>query len=290
MSPDIANVMADFFKKIISGAQGSEDESKEMGFLDHLEELRWHVIRAGISVCIFATLALVFQQEVFEYIIYAPKKPDFITYKIFCAISEATCFSPPELQLITREMGEQFFMGITVSLYIGLIASFPYMFYEFWKFIKPGLFETEVKIANRLIGATSFLFLLGVAFGYFVIAPFAITFLGSYTVGTEAINSPTLASYVNYLTMFTIPVGLSFELPIVVYFLAKIGLIGPEIMKKYRREAFLIIFIVAAVITPPDALTQILVGVPMYILYEISINVAARVTKVENLPAQKQPD
>ncbi|MBK7700290.1 MAG: twin-arginine translocase subunit TatC [Saprospiraceae bacterium] len=138
-----------------------------------------------------------------------------------------------------------------------MIASFPYIFYEFWKFIKPGLYQTEVKIANRLIGATSFLFILGVSFGYYIIAPFAISFLGSYSVGTEAVNSPTLSSYVNYLTMFTIPVGLAFELPIVVYFFAKIGIIGPDIMKKYRREAFLIIFIVAAIITPPDALTQI---------------------------------
>jgi sec-independent protein translocase protein TatC len=235
---------------------------------------------------VFAIVALIFQNEVFEYIVYAPKKPDFITYKVFCAISEATCFSPPQLTLITRELGEQFFMGITVSIYIGVIASFPYIFYEFWKFIKPGLYDAEVKIANRLIGATSFLFILGVAFGYYIIAPFAISFLGSYSVGTEAINSPTLSSYVSYLTMFTVPVGLAFELPIVVYFLAKIGIIGPAIMRKYRREAFLVIFIVAAIITPPDALTQILVGIPMYVLYEISIYVAARVVKSQEIPAQ----
>ncbi len=271
--------MSGLIKKIISGAKIAQDQSKEMGFLDHLEELRWHVIRAGIAVSVIAITALVYQNEVFEYIIYAPKKPTFITYKVFCAISEATCFSPPELQLITREMGEQFFMGITVSLYLGLIVAFPYIFYEFWKFIKPGLYENEVRIANRLIGATSMLFILGVCFGYYVIAPFAITFLGSYSVGTETINSPTLSSYVNYLTMFTIPVGLAFELPIVVYFLARLGIIGPDIMKKFRKEAFLVIFIIAAIITPPDALTQILVGVPMYILYEISIKVAGRVVK-----------
>ena len=281
--------MKGFFKKIVSGPDGAPDETNEMGFLDHLEELRWHVIRAGISVVVFAIIALIFQNEVFEYIIYAPKKPEFITYRIFCAISEATCFSPPELPLITRELGEQFFMGITVSLYLGLIISFPYIFYEFWKFIKPGLYDKEIRIANRLIGVTSLLFILGVSFGYFVIAPFAITYLGSYSVGTEATNSPTLSSYVNYLTMFTVPTGLAFELPIVVYFLAKIGLVGPDIMKKYRREAFLIIFIVAAVITPPDALTQILVGIPMYILYEISITVAARVVKDgEDKEKQKQ--
>jgi sec-independent protein translocase protein TatC len=279
--------MLGLLKKVFSGNQAENGDETEMGFLDHLEELRWHVIRAGIAVVSFATIALVFQKEVFEYIVYAPKKPDFITYRLFCAVSDATCFSPPELPLITRELGEQFFMGITVSIYLGVIASFPYIFYEFWKFIKPGLYEKELKIANRLIGVTSFLFILGVCFGYYIIAPFAITFLGSYSVGTEAVNSPTLSSYVNYLTMFTLPVGLAFELPIVVYFLAKIGLVGPEIMRKYRREAFLVIFIVAAIITPPDALTQILVGIPMYILYEISIRVAANVVK-DNENSQKQ--
>jgi sec-independent protein translocase protein TatC len=253
-----------------------------MGFLDHLEELRWHIIRAGLSVLFFAVLALIFQNQIFEYIIFAPKKADFPTYRLFCAISEATCFSPPELQLITRELGEQFFMGITVSLYLGFIISFPYIFYEFWKFIKPGLYDNEVKVASRLIGVVAFLFILGVCFGYFVIAPFAITYLGNYTVGTEAINSPTLSSYVNYLTMFTIPVGISFELPVIVYFLAKLGIVGPDMMKKYRREAFLVIFIVAAIITPPDALTQILVGIPMYLLYEVSIRVAANVRAVRN--------
>jgi len=274
--------MLGLLKKVFSGNQAENGDETEMGFLDHLEELRWHVIRAGIAVVSFAIIALVFQKEVFEYIVYAPKKPDFITYRLFCAVSDATCFSPPELPLITRELGEQFFMGITVSIYLGVIASFPYIFYEFWKFIKPGLYEKELKIANRLIGVTSFLFILGVCFGYYIIAPFAITFLGSYSVGTEAVNSPTLSSYVNYLTMFTLPVGLAFELPIVVYFLAKIGLVGPEIMRKYRREAFLVIFIVAAIITPPDALTQILVGIPMYILYEISIRVAANVIHKSN--------
>jgi sec-independent protein translocase protein TatC len=275
--------MAGIFEKVLNKRKPQADDTTEMGFLDHLEELRWHIIRAGIAVVVIAIVAVIFQNEVFEYIIYAPKKPNFITYRFFCAISEATCLQPPELQLITRELGEQFFMGISVSLYLGLIVSFPYIFYEFWKFIKPGLYEREVRIANRLIGFTSLLFLLGICFGYFIIAPFAISFLGSYSVGTEAINSPTLSSYVSYLTMFTIPTGIAFELPIVVYFLAKLGIIGPGIMRKFRKEAFLIIFIVAAIITPPDVITQTLVGIPMYILYEVSIFVAVRIEKEKEL-------
>ncbi len=270
MSNNIPRITKDF---------SQEPEPKEMGFLDHLEELRWHVIRAGIGVVVLAVIALIFQKQVFDYIIFAPKRPDFLTYRFFCWISDFTCFAPPELQLITRELGEQFFVGITVSIFLGIIISFPYIFYEFWKFIKPGLYAAEIKVANRLVGVTSLLFIIGVCFGYFVIAPFAITFLGSYTVGTEAINSPTLSSYVNYMTMFTLPVGLAFELPIVIYFLAKVGLVGPNMLRKYRKEAFLVIFIIAAIITPPDAVTQVLIGLPLFLLYEISIRVAANVVK-----------
>ena len=272
--------MAGFLKNLIKGPDTTKvNESNEMGFLDHIEELRWHIIRGGLVVITIAGVSLFFQDAIFEYIIYAPKKPEFITYRMFCALSESTCFSPPELKLITRELGEQFFMGMTVSLYLGAIVAFPYLFWEFWRFIKPGLYEKEIKIANRLVGVTSLLFLIGISFGYFIIAPFAITYLGSYTVGTEAVNSPTLSSYITYLTMFTVPVGIAFELPIVVYFLSKLGIIGSSFMKKYRREALLVIFIVAGIITPPDVLTQTLVGIPMYILYELSIGVAKRVER-----------
>lgn len=256
-----------------------ENPDAEMGFLDHIEELRWHVIRAAIAIVAFAILALVYQEWIFKNIIFAPKNADFPTYHFFCWLSEKTCFSPPELPLITRELGEQFFIGITVSIYLGFIVSFPYVFYEFWRFIKPGLHENEKRVASSLVLATSLLFTTGVLFGYYIISPFAITWLGSYTVGVEAVNSPTLASYVNYLTMFTLPTGLAFELPIVVFFLAKTGIVGPKIMKKYRRHALLVIFIVAAIITPPDALTQILVGIPVYILYEISIIIADKVIR-----------
>lgn len=276
--------MAGFLKKLMKGPDSVivEDDSKEMSFLDHIEELRWHIIRGGLVVISIAFIALFFQDEIFEYIIFAPKKPDFITYRIMCAISESTCFGPPELKLITRELGEQFFVGMSVSMYLGAILAFPYLFYEFWQFIKPGLYENEAKIASKLIGVTSFLFLLGICFGYFIIAPFAITYLGNYTVGAEAVNSPTLSSYITYLTMFTVPVGLAFEMPVVVYFLAKLGIIGPAFMRKFRREALLVIFIIAGIITPPDVISQILVGVPMYILYEVSIIVAKNIEQDRN--------
>lgn len=269
-----------FFKFFTSSGQSNADG--EMGFLDHLEELRWHVIRAAIAIVVLAIVALTYQEWIFKNIIFAPKNPDFPTYRFFCWISEKMCFYPPELTLITRELGEQFFMGITVSIYMGFIVAFPYVFYEFWKFIKPGLHDTEKRVAQSLVLATSFLFTAGVLFGYYIIAPFAITWLGGYTVGVDAVNSPTLASYVNYLVMFTLPTGLAFELPIVIFFLAKTGIVGPKILRQYRRHAILIIAVVAAIITPPDALTQILVSIPVYILYEISIIIAERVVKSKN--------
>lgn len=252
---------------------------KEMGFLDHLEELRWHIVRAIVSILVIAIVVFVSKDFIFEKVIYGPKKADFPTYKFFCNLSEATCLQPPELQLITRELGEQFFVHLKVSFWLGLTLAFPYIFWEFWKFIKPGLYKKEQKAARGLVLICSLLFGSGVLFGYFIIAPFAITWLGSYTVGTEAINSPTLASYVNYLTMCTIPIGILFEFPIVAYFLGKIGLLTSSFLKKFRRHSIVIIFLMAAVITPPDVITQILISMPVLILYEISIRIIQRLEK-----------
>ncbi len=258
----------------------STDE-KEMSFLDHLEELRWHIIRSILAVVAVAIVVFLAKEFVFETIIFGPKKDWFPTYQFFCSISDKTCFKPPKFDLITREMGEQFFVHLKVSIWMGVIIAFPLVFWEFWKFIKPGLYDTERKAASGVVFVCSFLFSSGVLFGYYVIAPFAITFLANYSVGLEAVTSPTLASYVNYLTMFTIPTGVLFELPIVVYFLTKIGLITPQFMRNYRRHAVIIILIMAAIITPPDIVTQFLIGIPVFILYEISILISKRTLKMK---------
>ncbi len=252
---------------------------KEMSFLDHLEELRWHLIRAAVAVVIIGIVVFSAKKFVFESIIFGPKNEWFPTYQFFCGLSERTCFHPPKFDLITREMGEQFFVHLKVSIWMGIIVAFPYIFWEFWRFIKPGLYEAEQKITRGVVFVCSLLFSMGVLFGYYVIAPFAVTFLANYNVGVDAITSPTLASYVSYLTMFTIPTGLVFELPVVVYFLSRIGMISPEIMKKYRRHAIIIILILAAIITPPDVITQFLIGIPVFILYEISILISRRTVK-----------
>lgn len=254
-------------------------KTKEMTFLDHLEELRWHIVRAVSALLVFAIVVFMFKTFVFEQIIFAPKHDSFWTYRFICSLSEAMCFGPPDFALITRELGEQFFVHIKVSMWLGFILASPYVFWEVWRFIKPGLYDKERKAASGLVLICSLLFLAGVLFGYYIISPFAITFLAGYQVGADAISSPTLSSFVHYMTMFTLPVGFIFELPILVYFLARIGLLSAEFMKTYRRHAIVVILLLAAIITPPDVLTQFLIGIPIFILYEISIVIARRTQK-----------
>lgn len=254
-------------------------EEREMSFLDHLEELRWHIFRALAAIVVVAVGMYIMETYVFKYIIFGPKNKSFFTYQFFCGLSEQLCFSPPVFEIVPKEMGEQFFMSLKVSFWLGLIVAFPYVFYQFWSFIRPGLYTAERKAARGVVFVCSTLFLIGVLFGYFIIAPFAIRFLAGYSVGVDVSNSFTLASYVGYLTMFTIPTGLVFELPIVIYFLAKVGLVTADFLRSYRRHAFVLILILAAIITPPDVVTQFLIGIPVFFLYEVSILIAARMTK-----------
>ena len=256
-----------------------KSEEKEMSFLDHLEELRWHIIRSIIAVMLLAIVIFLFKDLVFDKIILAPKKSSFPTYRFFCNLSETTCFNPPNFKLLPRQLGEEFFTHLKVSIWLGIILAFPYLFWELWRFIKPGLYPNEQKAARGIVTICSFLFLLGVLFGYFVISPFAITFLAGYSVSPEVVSSPTLSSYVSYMTMFTIPTGLLFELPIVVYFLSRVGILTPSFMRTYRRHSIVLIFLLAAIITPPDITTQFLIGIPIIILYEISIFISAKAQK-----------
>ena len=254
-----------------------------MGFLQHLEELRWHIIRSILAIVIFAIIFYIFESWVFDNIIFWPKQDSFLTYQFFCGLSDATCFRPPVFGLQVKELGEQFFTSLKVCMSLGFIVSFPYIFWEFWQFLKPGLYPGEQKSAKGIVAYCSFLFIAGALFGYFVISPFAIKFLVGYNLSDEIIIDPTLASYVSYLTMFTIPTGIVFELPIVVYFLSKVGLLTPDFMRKYRKHALVIILILASVITPPDITSQFLIGVPLFFLYEFSIHISRRVEKANQL-------
>ncbi len=247
----------------------------EMTFLEHLEELRWHIIRSLASVALFGIVIFTNKEFVFDRIIFGPKWETFPTYKFFCKILNIMC-TPPQFMVQAFKVEEKFITHLKVSIILGIIISFPYIFWEVWKFIKPGLYQNERKAARGMVFVCSALFLLGVLFGYYVISPFALNFLTGYELA-DTISTPTLTSYVNNMAMYTVPTGIVFELPVVVYFLTKIGLITPQFLKQYRKMAFVVILVMSAVITPPDVMTQFLIGVPLYILYEISIVISQRV-------------
>lgn len=262
--------------------QQHEHDRNEMSFFDHITELRTHLLRSALAIAVVGIVCFLNKDFVFNTLIFGPRSPDFITYRLLCKFShwsgagEVMCFTPPVFNLITRQLGEVLMQHMYVSFWLGVIGAFPFIFWEFWKFVRPGLLDTERKAVRGVVAICTFLFLLGVSFGYFIIAPFSISFLAGYTLeGLEV--SPTLDSYVTYMTMFTLPTGLIFEMPILAYFLAKIGLIGPSLLRNQRRQAIIIILIVAAIITPPDVVSQLLVTFPLYGLYEISILVVARV-------------
>ena len=251
-----------------------------MSFFEHIEELRWHLMRAAASVLIVMVVVFLLKDFVFRQVILGPTSPDFITYRIICKYFPDVCFYPQHLQIITRDIQEQFLSHIKVSMWLGFIVAFPYILFELWRFIRPGLYKKEIKAAKGMVFLCSMLFLSGVAFGYFIITPVAVTFLSSYSVSPEIANTTTLAALVNSITMFTLPVGLIFETPIILYFLAKIGLVSSSFLTQYRRHAIVVIVIVAAVITPsPDVFSQMMVAIPLYLLYEVSIIVVKRIDR-----------
>jgi sec-independent protein translocase protein TatC len=269
---------------IDSPEKGIKEEEKEMTFFDHLEELRWHIFRSAAAVIVIASVMFFMEDFVFNKVIFGPRNPEFITYRIICQISnaigmgETLCFYPKEFHLITPDMGELFLTHIKMSVLIGFVLAIPFVFWEAWRFISPGLTDKERRASRGAVLICSFLFTLGVLFGYFVISPFAISFLTGYELpGVE--STPSLNSYIGYMIMFTIPTGLVFQLPVFAHVLTMIGLISSSFLKTYRRHAAVVIVIVAAIITPPDAFSQILVALPLFGLYEISIVVSKRVEK-----------
>jgi len=256
----------------------------EMTFLQHLEELRWHIIRALIAVVAGAIIAFVFKNIIFDKVILAPNNPDFITNRLLCRLADlvnvpALCINQDPINLISIKMSGQFTTHINISLVAGLIIAFPYVFWEFWSFFRPALYDKERKYAQGAVLMASLLFLTGVVFGYFIITPLSINFLGSYRVSDLVTNQINISSYIGSVTSVALSAGITFELPIVVFFLARIGIITPEFMRKYRRHAIVVVLVVAAVITPPDVFSLILVSIPLVLLYEVSIFIAARVAR-----------
>ncbi|NND34741.1 MAG: twin-arginine translocase subunit TatC [Saprospiraceae bacterium] len=256
-----------------------QEPEAEMTFLEHLEALRWHIIRSLAAIALFGIVMFLSKEFVFDRVIFGPKFNDFPTYKIFCYFINTMC-QPPVFEVQTISVEEKFLTHIKVSIILGVVVAFPYVFWEIWSFVKPGLYPKERKAARGIVWICSSLFLTGVLFGYYIITPFALKFLTGYEIATT-ISSPTLSSYVSSIAFYTLPAGFVFELPIVVYFLTKVGLITPEFMRQYRRMAFIIILVLSAIITPPDVLTQFLIGIPIFVLYEISIIISKRVVAAQ---------
>ncbi len=256
----------------------------EMSFIDHLEELRWHLIRSVASILVFATAAFLSKDFIFHDLILGPSRPDFFTYRKLCELGAKLgrpelCIDKISFTLQSREMSSQFTTHMTVSAIIGLVLAFPYTFWEIWRFIKPGLYPREQKNSRGAVFFVSLLFFLGTLFGYFIAAPLSINFLASYQVDPSILNEFDLASYISTLTTMTFSCALMFELPMIVFFLAKAGLVSPEIMKVYRRHAVVVILIIAAVISPPDVMSMMLIAIPLLLLYEVSITIARAVRK-----------
>lgn len=256
-----------------------------MSFIGHLEELRWHVIRAVGSILVFAIIAYIYIKEIYRFVILAPAKPDFWTYKMMCKLSvivgyEDLCIKSLDFKIQSIGVGDQFTMGLTSSIIVGLIFAFPYAFWEIWRFIKPGLKASERKSARGAVFYVTLLFFSGVLFGYFVVTPLAINFLANYKLDESIANEFNISSYISTVATLTLACGIAFQLPIVVFVLSKVGILTPSFMREYRKHAFIVILILAAVITPsPDIYSQILVAIPLLMLYEVSIFVSAKIAR-----------
>jgi sec-independent protein translocase protein TatC len=261
-------------------------EEKEMSFLDHLEELRWHVVRSLAAVFVFFVAAFVKIEWIFTNIIFAPGRVDFPTFRWLCQLGkwvgseEAFCVKEIPFKIQSRLMTGQFTMSITSAFVIGLIVAFPYVVWELWRFVRPGLYSKERKVSRGAVSAVSFLFLTGVLFGYYIMSPLMISFLANYQISDMIVNEFDITSYVGTIITVVFGCGLLFQLPVVIYFLTKVGIVTPAFLRKYRKHAVVIILIIGAIVTPSaDPLSQALISLPLYLLYEISILISSNVMR-----------
>ena len=271
-----------------------DDEPGEMSFLDHLEELRWHLIRSLTAIFVFAIAAFISKGIIFGEIILGPSKPSFWTYRMLCNLSkilssDALCISELPFIIQSRQMTGQFSMHITSSFVIGLICAFPYAFWEIWRFVKPGLYDKERKAATGATFYVSLLFFMGVFFGYFVVTPKSINFLSNYQIDPSILNEFDIISYVSTVTTLVLACALLFQLPIVVYFATKAGLVSSALLKTYRKHSIIVILMLSAVLTPPDPFSQVLIAIPLGLLYQLSILIAIKLEKKERKQELTKP-
>lgn len=276
-----------FFKRLRTGGG---DES-EMSFIDHLEVLRWHIVRSVLAIVLSAILFFVYIDEIFDIVIMGPTRNDFISYQLFCKLShvlgmgDSLCMPPMKLNLQVTSISGTFMSSITIAIVGGLLVALPYVFWEIWKFIRPALKPTELKYTRGIIFWVSMFFFIGVCFGYFMLAPFTFNFLSNYTIGGMGVIDyrPTLTDYLDTLIDIALGAGIAFELPMATWLLSKLGIITPNFLRTYRKYAYVVLLVLAAIITPsPDWGSQLIVVIPLALLYEISIVIAARVKKKQD--------
>jgi len=279
----------DFFNR-----RKKEDSGAEMTFIDHLEELRWHLIRAIIAIVLGAIIVFIYVRTVVDDILFAPTKPDFISARWLCSlgksigIGDTLCFPPVNAKFLETTMTGQFVSSFTLAFVGGFILAFPYVFWEFWKFVKPALSPKELKKTRGVIFWVSFLFFMGVAFGYYILTPFMVNFYFTYKLSDQIQIMPSFSDYLENLIYTTVGIGVLFQMPLLVMVLTRIGIITAKFLKKYRRHAFIIILIAAAIITPStDPFSLTIVTIPLYVLYEVSITIASRINKAKEKEAKE---
>lgn len=273
-------------------AKREKKPMNEMSFMDHLEELRWVLVRSTIATLVAATVIFFFSDFIFDDIIFAPTQVDFWTYGFFCDLAHQLgvsdiCVTEMDFVIQNTDMEGQVTILVWTCIAGGFIAAFPFILWEFWKFISPALYEKERKGAQTFIIVSSLLFFLGVLFGYYLIVPMSVNFFATFKVSEVVKNEFNLDSYISMLKTSVIACGLFFELPIIIYFLSKLGLVTADFLRKYRKYAVVAVLVVAAIVTPPDVVSQVIVSIPMLIIYEASIFIAAFVGKKKLIEEQK---
>jgi len=265
---------------------------QEIGFIDHLEALRWHLVRMAVALFVCSVVAYIYIGEIFDKIILAPTHKEFPSYIWLCKLGEmihvqSLCLEDVKISFQNTQLSGQFMMSFSAAFLFGFIISFPYLVWELWRFIRPALTARELKSSRGIIFWISLLFFFGVWFGYFIITPYTVNFFASYTLSEQFQNIIKIDDYLDSVMSLVLGTGLVFELPVAVYFLSKLGMLTPSFMRTYRKYAIVIILVIAAVITPPDAISQIIVTIPLWILYEISIYISGRVQK-ERIRKEKE--
>jgi len=272
----------------------NNEERAEMSFIEHLEVLRGHLFRSALAIAAGAIVFIVYNTFFVREVLMGPTHADFPTYKWLCKVGHAIglgdnmCMKDIGLKMQSTSVSGQFSMYFTLIFVGGIIVAFPYIFWEFWRFIKPALTKKELSKTRGVIFWVSFLFFLGITFGYFIIAPYTVNFFANFQLDDNIENRWTITSYIDTLVPLILGTGLAFQLPLVMFFLAKVGLMSPDFLRRNRKYAIVIILILAGIITPPDVISQVICTIPLMLLYEISIWLTAKVQKEKALEEKEE--